>query len=224
MNGYHLSLNQFAEYSGATVRGKVRIIKQQLNPNPFLIPWYQLSKARIRKSLELGGDLKPIYEGIEILLKRKPDNKRKQNDRQVSLESMQRFIEIKLPEILSKIDYEVIKPEKKTLNIGGVGIIVAPDLVIRGKLSERMVLGGIKIHISKNKPFDFRQSQFVAAIIKRYLEEEVAVNGDVVLPELCFSLDVFGERIVPAPSKAHIINHEIETICLSIIENWDEAS
>ena len=47
MPDYHISVNQFAEFSKATPASKARIIKQQIEVNKFLIPWYQMAKAKM---------------------------------------------------------------------------------------------------------------------------------------------------------------------------------
>lgn len=223
MRKVNLSLNQLAEFSWATEKGKKRIISQQINPNPVLIPWYQLTKARIRKSLELKGDLGPVYEGIKTLMNRIPTNSRQTNDKRVSIQALERFIQIKLPDILKNIDYEIVKPKSKALFISDVEIIVAPDIIIRGIIDGKPVLGGLKIHISKTKPFDQTKSVYISSTIYRFLKEVVATDDDVVMPELCFSLDVFGDRIMSAPQKPEDLYPILEKICEEVKTLWPAA-
>lgn len=223
MDKYFISINRLAEFSGATESGRRRIITEQISPNPFKTPWYQLSKARMKQSLRANGDLQPIYDGINTLMNRVTNNPRQLNDKTVSLEALQRFIQMKLPDILGKIDYTIMKAETNSVMIEDVEVIVAPDLIIKGTLNGRVVIGGIKIHISKAKPFDFKKSVYVASIIHKFLVDRVAKSGEIVMPELCFSLDVFGERIVPAPDNTETIMSEISDICLGIKRTWKVA-
>jgi hypothetical protein len=223
MNNYFISINRLAEYSGATESGRRRIINEQISPNPFKTPWYQLSKSRIRQSLRANGDLKPIYDCINILMNRVTNNPRQQNDKTVSLEALQRFIQMKLPEILGEINYSIIKAEDNSVIIDDVEVKVAPDLIVKGTLNGKTVIGGIKIHISKAKPFDYTKSVYVATVIHKYLVDRVAEPNEIVMPELCFSLDVFGERIVPAPVNTEPILQEISDICSSIKRTWKVA-
>lgn len=223
MNGMRISLNQLAEFSGATEKRKQRIVKQQVNPNPFLIPWYQLTKAKIKKSIELKGNLEPIYQGIETLLGRKPENKRQLIDRRVSIEALERFIKMKLPEVLYEMNYSLVKPKINSVKISDVNVIVAPEITIKGELNGETIIGGIKLHVSKNKPFDYTKSLYVATTIYKYLKENVAKEDEVVHPGLCFSLDIFGNRIVPAPDEPESVLTELEKYCEEIKKIWPAA-
>jgi len=106
-----ISINQFANFRNSTERGKKGIITRQLSPDRFRVPWYQLTKARVKKSLKYKGDLQPIFDGINILKKRIPDTDRQKKDRQVSLEALERFVELQIPHYFKQLDFEVIKPK-----------------------------------------------------------------------------------------------------------------
>ncbi|MCF8297002.1 MAG: hypothetical protein K9J13_05585 [Saprospiraceae bacterium] len=223
MKNYKISLNQLADFSDSTESAKKRIIAQQQRPDPFRIQWYQLSKARIKKSIEHNGDLKPIHEGIKTLMERVPSNNRQASDKTVSIEAMERFVKMKLPEILQEIDYTVIKSKVKSFMYSNVNIIVAPEIIIKGELNGKTVIGGIKIHISKNKPFDLRKSQYVASTIYKFLNKEVALENETVMPELCYSLDIFSNRIVSAEQNNDYVFKEIDKIIEEIKFIWDAA-
>lgn len=218
MRNPYISINQMADFYGSSESVKRRIIKQQVTPNKFLVQWYQLSKARIKKSIELKGSIQPILDAIDILTKRNPSNDRQKNDKQVSLEALDRFVKMKLPSILKDVDYEIIKPKRKTLDVNNLEILVAPDVVIKGNLKGEIVIGAIKIHISKSKPFDHKKSSLVASTIYEYLKTQVAEVGELVLPELCVCLDVFSGRAVQAPDDHSSTFFEIEQICSEIKE------
>lgn len=50
---------------------------------------------------------------------------------------------------------------------------------------------------------------------------QVAKNGEIVLPELCISIDVFGEGIVTSPVNITDKIKDIEVICEEIKMLWD---
>lgn len=153
-------------------------------------------------------------------MNRKPESKRQERDKRVSLEAMERFIEMKLPSIIKNIDYEVIKPKVKSTFISDVEIIVAPDLIIKGHLNGKTVIGAVKIHISKENTFDLQQSKIVAYTIAKYLDKEIAKDGIIVLPELCFCIDVFGDRIISAKECDTQVDKKILEICREIKRLW----
>ena len=220
MNNYKISVNQLADFSNATEATKRRIIKEQIKPNKVKVPRYQLSKAKIKKSLELGCDLAPITEGIRILEDRQPATDWQVNDKKVSMEALKRFLNLRFPKILKRIKYSTVKPVDKVLEVGEVHIIVAPEIVIRGQFMGVTVIGGIKIHLSKTKPFDLAKAQCVSSIICKYLKDVVAKDNETVLPELCFCLEVFDERMVPAPEKYEQILSTVKETCEEVKLVW----
>lgn len=224
MGKYKISINPLADFSKSTESQKKSIVKQQKTPNTFKIAYYQLPKARIKKSMANKGDLKPILDGIDELTKRIPVKKRQINDRIVSLEALQRFVGFQIPNLLKDYDYKVLKGiEKKTISLNGVEINISPDLIIEIELDNQKYLGAVKTHISKLKKFDTRQQIYVATAINRYLETEVATNGEIVLPELCISIDVFGNGLVSSPVNINDKIKELELICEEVKQVWDAA-
>jgi len=224
MSEYQISLNQMADLRNATDKGRRRIIRQQLSPDIFRIPWYQKTKACIKKSIKLKGDLTPVYKGIQELNQKKPKNARQEIDKRVSLEALEHFINLNLPPILYKIEYSGINPETKSTIISDVEVIIAPEVIIKGELNGNSVLGAVKIHISKNKPFDLQQARTITAGIVTYLENEVAEDKSEVLPELCFCLDVFSDRMISAKDNDDKIYKELHEICELVKELWNEAA
>ena len=219
-----ISVNQFADFSKATEAKKRRIIKQQKEPNKFMVAWYQLPKARIKKSIENNCDLEPILNGIEELKNRIPKSSRQENDRMVSLEAFKRFINIKLPSLLKDVPHERIKKvDSKTVNINGVEVIISPDVIFRLKLNNKTYVGAVKVHISKNNIFDNDQSRFISSLIYKYLNEVVINEGEEVLKELCLSIDVFGEKVISVPKNLPKTLENIKTICEEVKSYWDAA-
>lgn len=217
-----ISINQLAEFSQATEKGKTRIIKQQIVPNPVLTPWYQLAKSRIRKSISSNWNLDPIYSGIENLKSRiNLESKRKQIDQKVSLEALAEFIKTPRPLILDSVEWESFIPKIKNFSLGNLEIIMAPDVVFRTEIEGKVYLGGFKIHLSKSKIFDLKQSTLVATALYEYLEKEVARNGEIALPSLSFCYDVFSNRIVPGSEEPTIVLSNIDLWGKEINQIWD---
>lgn len=221
---YLISINQLADFSKATDAKKRRIIRQQKEPNKFMVAYYQLAKARMKKTIERHGDLEPILNGIDDLLLRKPIKTRQLNDKTVSLEAMRRFINLKLPDLLCDVPHEVIKkPKFKSIFLNGVEIIISPDVIIRVELDGKKYLGAVKIHISKNNVFDNLQSRYISTLLYKYLKEVIANDDEEVLDSLCLSIDVFGDSIISVPKNiSHTVN-DIEMICDEVKTVWNAA-
>ncbi len=222
MTQYHISVNQFAEFSKASQAGKNRIIKQQVEVNKFLIPWYQLAKGKIRRYFYDINDIQPILSGIEILKAKHVANKRQEKDRNVSIEALERVINLQVPKILKNIKYRVLKSDEKSLYVEGVEIKISPEVIIEAEINGRVCYGGLKIHVCKGKPFDQTQSAYVAILLKKFIETHIASESDIVIPELCFCLDVFDDRLLPCPVEHNILMREIKSFCLELKKMWDK--
>jgi hypothetical protein len=204
MENYLLTLNQFAKFTSATSRGKERIVEGQKFPKEDIPFWYQGAKAGIKQFFKSNKDLKAIQGRIEHLKNQDPDTETKRRNRDVSIEALTVFAKTKLPEIFHGLEYEVIKPPTNVVTIHGVEIKVTPEVVIRAKLDNKVVIGGIKFHIAK-KAFKREEAKLVGAYLQKYLTTEVAGEDEVVLPQLCFCLDVFGKGLISAPSNGNTI-------------------
>lgn len=110
MSKYHISINQLAEFVTASDAKKLTIVKNQLKPVKFLVPRYASAKGSIRKYLTNVNDLKPIYEGIKKQTDRQATTKWQLSDKQVSIEALEKFIELKVARALKGVKYQVIKP------------------------------------------------------------------------------------------------------------------
>jgi hypothetical protein len=224
MRGCSISLNQLADFSQSTLAKKRSIIKQQKTPNSFKIAYYQLAKARIKKVIANKGDIQPVLDGIEELKSKTLTKPRQINDRIVSLDALQRFVSFQIPSLLKDYEYKVLKNvESKSIVIKGVEVIVSPDLIIEIEIDDKKYLGALKTHISKGNKFDRKQQTYVASALHKYLESEVAKIGEVVLPELCISIDIFGEGIVTSPINITEKINDIEVMCEEIRKMWDAA-
>lgn len=220
MSDYSISVNQFARFKRVSNSKKLGIIRRQKNPDTNMVPWYQMTRSKIKKSIELKGDLKPVVEGINTLSNRKADTVQKNRMRNGSIDGLKKYMEMQLPKVLLDLDYSIIKPTQKSINISGVDIKVAPDIVVRAVVNGETVLGAVKIHICKGDKFDNQQCQIVSAILFEYLQSKVATNGEVVLPELCFSLDIFSGRMVSAKNIPNSVYKDIQLLCDEVKEIW----
>lgn len=152
-----------------------------------------------------------------MLQKRQPKTNFAQSDIKNSIEALRFFLDIKFPEMKDLISCHFYKSDKKSFELSGVNIIVAPDLILRYKKNWINCLGGIKFHISKDKTFSYDGAQVAAYGIMSLLEKEVAGNDEIVDPILCLSIDVFGQRVMNALSLQNDIPERVENACEEIM-------
>ncbi len=220
MNKYYLSANQFAEFANGTLATKKRIIKQQIIPNKFLVPWYQTARGAMKRYFKNIDNLTPLDEAIGLLTRKEKGTKRQEIDKKVSIEALNELKEFVFPKLLRNLEFEIVKPLEKVVEINNVNIIVAPDVVLKGTFNNKTIYGAIKVHICKSKPFDQKQSQYVANFIHKFLIKKVQTKNSIILPELCICLDIFGGRITTALKTSTKDNLEVKGICEEIKVLW----
>jgi hypothetical protein len=223
-NEIKISLNPLADFTKSSEAKKRNIIRQQKYPNKFLVSWYQLAKARMRKSISQNGDIIPVLEGIEELINRHPMKQRQILDKHVSIEAMQRYMKMNLPDKIRGNKLELIKdPKSKSILINNLEVVVSPDLIFKINIDGKTYLGAIKLHISKSNIFESKQSSLIATLLHLYLRDVVAERDDIVSRDLCLSIDVFGESIVSAPMNLTKSLKELNVVFEEIRVLWDVA-
>src|SRR5690554_2018059 len=210
LNYYTISINPLAEFIKATDTRKKRIIEQQKKPSPIIVNWYQLAKSRMKKFIINNADYETIDDAILTLKNRKGLNQRQVIDRQVSLEALERFIKLKIPNVLQEKDIEFYKFKNKSIIYQNVEITVSPDVIFSIKRDGVKHYGAIKLRVSKSKPFDNDQQNLIASTLYEYLKYNITDTNCIIEPDLCLSLDVFGNgyKALNANSNDTLLNYK----------------
>ena len=194
-----ISLNHLSEYYTAPNGRKrtiLNIAKQKYQgDHPF---WYTLSKSRIKKALRNNLDTSFISRSIEEVLKKKAPKEWHRRNNLGNIEILQRFLKMRFYKKLRNMGYKVISTDKNSIELNGVSIDVKPDIVYYIEENGSKYLGAVVLRYNKSKAFKIVNCQIVAEGIKLYLEHEIAKDGDIILPDLCLSVDVFSETVVSA--------------------------
>ena len=219
-----ISINQFAEYSAKKRESsKLKIIRQQKSPDQNLFFWYQRAKSSIRKCLRDGGNLIPIYNGIEMLVDSTPTSKPQIDNKKVSILALEQFVAIKLPNCILENKFEILKFKKKSVEISGLEISLSPEFIFRMTESNgETVVGAIKIHICKSKPFSLQTAELSSTVLYEFLRV-AASPEDKVDPKYCFTIDIFGGRVVPVPESSVNYHDMIIKLCEEIVNYWNVA-
>jgi len=223
MNNYQISINPFAEYLEATESRRIKILEEQQDPDPVRIPYYQLAKARIKKSIELSGSHRPLNDGIKTLKEKKPVKQWQKNDVINSIAAIEKFKLMLLPDLIKDHKLEIISPKQKYFNYNGVTINVSPNIIFRVLVDGEKHIGACKIHTSKGKKFSHQQSKLVANIIEQYLSNCVAEEDEIVDPVLCFCLDPFAGTTINSNSKVALDMKLVKKLCVEIKQSLELA-
>jgi hypothetical protein len=221
MKKIEISINPFAEFLEATESRRIKILEEQQDPDPVRIPYYQLARARMKKSIELSGSFKPVNEGINLLKEKKPEKKWQKNDVINSVIVLEKFKEMPLNKLIRENELEILKPEQKHIDFHGITIKVSPNIIFRVTIDEIKYIGACKIHVSKEKAFSHKQSKVVASLLELYLSNCVAEEDEIVDPVLCFCLDPFAGTTINSNSKVAFDMKLVKEMCKEIKRLYD---
>jgi len=212
-----VSSNKLGEYHSQVDPARRRtIVKDQVKSNPAAAPSYQKALPIIAAcGIGPAFDSRKLSTAIERLEKISGGTPWTQRDRANTILALRHWQEIagriSLPTgfVVSKGDHSAPK-----IKMGGVAISVRPDLLIKGTCQGRKVTGAIKLHFSKTSGHQLRKKggSCVAILIQQFLQEHKAQDGGA-RSSLCFSIDVFAERIVTAPKNQALFLKSIEASC-----------
>lgn len=210
---FQISINPLAEYLEATPARRRAIIKEQLNPSTIKTFRYQLAKARIKKSVALSGNLKPVKAGMEELKKRKPEKDRQKSDIVNSILALERYSNMALHRLILENKLEIIRVKQKHLTFQGISVTISPEVVFRVTIDGVKQIGACKLHVSKGKPFSTKQSKLVSALIELYLSNCIAAEDEMVNPVLCFCLDPFAGTTINSNNKIGLDMAVVKKLC-----------
>lgn len=164
----------------------------------------------MKKFIINNADYETIDDAILTLKNRKGLNQRQAIDRQVSLEALERFVKLKIPNVLQEKDIEFYKFKNKSIIYQNIEITVSPDVIFSIKRDGVKHYGAIKLRVSKSKPFDNDQQNLIASTLYEYLKYNITDTNCIIEPDLCLSLDVFGNgyKALNANSNDTLLNYK----------------
>lgn len=214
-----ISLNPLAEYVFASETRKDTIIKQQKKPQIIMVVPYATARARMKKFFKDGFSHEAIISGIEYLQGKKPVKDFWINDRKNSIEALRTFLTLQFPRF-DNLKCSFTTKNNKFWLIDDVEVRIAPDLIIRGVKDGKRFIGGIKFHISKGQQFDREKALIAATALKLFLVQKEATEEELVDSDFCLSVEVFGERITPAPDNHIGFEEKIKEACQDLKKRW----
>lgn len=222
-----LSAGQLAEYLTATAPRRTSIIREAKYPKTAIVAKYNAARAGIAKHLCAGPDGPDhLGETLSRLADRGsgPDASdwilEDCRDSSVALRVFQRSHG---GLINQQLNFRPLPDGLPLLLIGGVGISVALDATVHRRArdgSDRV--GGVMLFFSKRLASDAAAGErvVVSALLCLMFAEKHLLHAGTVDPKLCFALDVFGQRLIPAPSGRTKRTTAMEHSCVEIAGRW----
>jgi hypothetical protein len=213
------------EYVEASSARKKSIIRNQKKPKKFLFARYASAKSAI-KNYFAKEEFDPVCVKAKIneLAKKVCTTDFQNNDRKCQIEALESFLSTNLDDELKRFTFERFKSDKKSIDINGLTIGISPDLIIRGEIDGKKVVGAIKLHFSKGGVFKRSSGRIAATGLYRFIQDIIIEEDEILLPQLCIVLDVFEQKTHQAPEKIDFYMKKFIETCNEIVDLWDDVS
>lgn len=215
MSAPKISLNKLGEYMNATPARRRRIIEDQIAPKDFIAARYSDARESIVDCISGKISEDQLTKIAEDLRKKEYDSKFTSQDKNLSADAIDSFLEIsdQLPEHY-KIE-KVPANDKSTIEISGVEVSIRPDAYIKNDNNE--VVGALKLHFPKSNPLTTTSGEYVATALKTFIQEG---KENPIDHKLCIVVDVPSSSVIPAPKAGKKRMIDIEAACEEIGAQW----
>lgn len=217
-----ISLNKLGEYmTAAKPSRRERILRDAKYPPTFQVIRYDPARWIIQRFLSGKiANTAALHDAIDDYAISAPTNTEfEARMRKSNLEALTRFLEM-VPALdfgAAKMTLGAHAPPRRTIN--GVSVSVRPDLnITMGGGNAPLRRGGIKLNLSQGAVHSKESAEYVGAVLRTYIDEGGGA-GDCD-HQLCFALDVFGQKVLTSPKA--IVNRmkDVEAGCGEIARQW----
>jgi hypothetical protein len=215
-----ISVNKLGEYLCASPARRRTIIRDQKHPSDFVVARYNHVYDAIVDYLCSGNDMARIFQAIDTLRAIVPDTDFKEQDKLLSINALESFSRIANNLTIEGANYSSFDRKPPRLHINGVDISVRPEIQLIRSIRNNSKVGFFKLYIGKTHRLTQEAAAYIGALIRMYTEAFIAELGDYD-PHICKVVDVFSEKIYPAPASYVRRMNDIEAACDEISRTWN---
>ena len=165
-----ISLNKLGEYLDATPSRRRRIVKDQQNPQPFIVTRYGDARDEIVNYLEGGMEEEgQMLAAAARLRVEDAATEFARQDKFASAEAIEDFLDAaEQLDISGLLARGVGKSTSDVMEISGVSVSIRPDVILEDETNGEVV-GAVKLHFSKTNPLRLRSMlNSVLAVKEKY--------------------------------------------------------
>ncbi len=220
----HISINKLVEYCCARAARRTAIIEDILKPKGYLLDtgYNEIERATAAYISSMGTDDSKLRELDNVFERRQPNSEHEENRLLNAHDAIElaRTMDWRAP---SKTSIISVNQKQPKLEIGGVSVSVNPTNIVQQSQAGRKAkaVGIIKPYFSKTSPLTSpnERAALHGTLLHWYCETFMSHLGDAV-PKLCFSIDIFAQKVFEAP-RAHIARRrQIEACAQEISDRW----
>lgn len=216
-----ISANKLAEYLTANAIRRKKIVYDAKYPSAFITTRYKDARDIIKGLIAKDHTISDISNFIADLKAKATSTDFQENDRTLSIAALEHLLSTDLT-IFDDCDLRINENYDDTVTLQGVEISVFPDLFLTKTVSGKKHSGAVKIHISKENALSEEGQNIVGVLLYMYAESFLSAKGLIPNTKLCFSLDVFNEKLHCCPVSYKARLNRIEAACEEIALWWDK--
>ncbi|MDF7807378.1 hypothetical protein P4E94_08010 [Pontiellaceae bacterium B12219] len=213
-----ISANKLGEYMNATVSRRRQIIKDQKSPKKFKAAYYRPAQNALSKYISGEWALPQLFDKLAVLHDGSDGREYQNRVKGCSAGAIEAFLanyeDFSFPGRVNSVS----SFSSMAMDLNGVMISVRPDLLLENA-DDSEVVGAVKFHFSKSVPLGDVGSDYVALILRLYLEEEIGVKN--VDPKKCIVLDIHDGNLRFAPKSFVKRKRDIQAACDEIRSGWE---
>jgi len=212
-----ISVNKLGEYMNATVSRRRQIIKDQKHPSSFKAAYYAPAQDALTKYLVGEWKESDLVRRFETLVCQSAGNDYKGKVNGCSAGAIDAFLgnydELGISGEIRRADCSVM-----TMDYLGVTVSVRPNLLIRDEYTSE-VIGAVKFHFSKSAPLGDGGCDYVALMMRLFLEEELGLKN--INGKMCIVLDIHDGNLRSSPKAYVNRKRDLDAACAEIFARWE---
>jgi len=223
-NSPRISATKLGEYTDASPLRRRTIVRNQREPSDFIVARYEKARTALTDYF-IGGanDVTPVAESALELSTLRGATDWQTQDFNVSGEALERFLDISDDFELDGLECSPGSNSAPKLVIADVDVSVRPDVILRGTLRNKRIVGALKFYFGKTTPLGDEAGLNVATLLQRYCDEHLIQSGEVTSPKHCAVLDVFAKRWFRSTRATQMRFRGLEAACEEIRLWWNAA-
>lgn len=219
-----ISLNKLGEYLDASPTRRRSIVKAQKKPpGEIVVARYGDAHAALKEYFAYPTDEFLPSRILELRADLSGSPWARQ-DRQLSADVLEACVD--LVELVHFDGYRAVpcpqKPQAALL-IGGTKVSVRPDFLIVRAEDASKIVGAMKFSFNKQHALQHEGCEYVATVLRKYLEETYLDMSCQVESRLCIAIATSSKQVISAPKAYKSRMSAIEAACEEIAGRWATA-
>jgi hypothetical protein len=161
-----------------------------------------------------------IDNQISIIKQQTPTAIGTQRRLNANIEAMERFLDMLDDFSFSDSTPELGAHNPQKLSYHGVDISVRPEVILRGTIKGKSMIGAIKLHFPKGFEMTDETAGYVSAAIQEHCFRHVATPTESVNAAWCQVFDIGSGRVFAGVKATKSRLKDVEDTCRNIADIW----